>query len=248
MSIYQPTWLYIKQHNQTGLKYFGKTITDPFTYSGSGKYWRLHLAKHGKDVSTLWGQLFYDPVQLTDYALKFSFENRIVDARDGNGKKIWANLKPENGFDGWLPNTKWFNNGEINILTFLPPNDEWVAGRLYNASHNSGSKWYHRGVDQLLSKVCPGPDWIVGRSPSRIRSGFTMPEKTAEQRANMSAAQRKNAVKRHLTHKEHGEFYGSFCELLEKYPDQKLLMCELWKMSAGVNYKTNGYKGWQVSE
>ena len=34
----------------------------------------------------------------------------------------------------------------------------------------------------------------------------------------------------------------------EKYPDQKLIMCELWKMSAGVNYKTNGYKGWQVSE
>lgn len=25
--VFQPTWLYIKQHNQTGLNYFGKTIT-----------------------------------------------------------------------------------------------------------------------------------------------------------------------------------------------------------------------------
>lgn len=32
-----PPWLYIKQHNQTGLKYFGKTIRkDPKKYKGSG--------------------------------------------------------------------------------------------------------------------------------------------------------------------------------------------------------------------
>ena len=26
---FKPTWLYIKQHNTTGLKYFGKTTKDP---------------------------------------------------------------------------------------------------------------------------------------------------------------------------------------------------------------------------
>ena len=37
-----PTWLYIKQHNITKLKYFGKTVRkDPIKYKGSGTYWNL---------------------------------------------------------------------------------------------------------------------------------------------------------------------------------------------------------------
>lgn len=44
--------LYIKTHNITGLKYFGKTIKNPFKYKGSGKYWTRHLAIHGNDVTT----------------------------------------------------------------------------------------------------------------------------------------------------------------------------------------------------
>lgn len=94
MSIYTPTWLYIKQHNQTGLKYFGKTIHDPYTYSGSGKYWKRHLTKHGNDVTTIWCQLFVDKESLTEYALTFSCDNNIVEST------IWANLKPESGLDG----------------------------------------------------------------------------------------------------------------------------------------------------
>lgn len=35
--------LYVKIHNVTGLKYFGKTTKDPFKYRGSGKYWLAHL-------------------------------------------------------------------------------------------------------------------------------------------------------------------------------------------------------------
>jgi hypothetical protein len=44
--------LYLKTHNQTGLQYLGKTTQDPFTYKGSGSYWRKHIAKHGNDVTT----------------------------------------------------------------------------------------------------------------------------------------------------------------------------------------------------
>lgn len=44
--------LYIKTHNITGLKYFGKTIKNPLKYKGSGKYWKRHLAIHGNDVTT----------------------------------------------------------------------------------------------------------------------------------------------------------------------------------------------------
>ena len=98
MSIYIPTYLYIKQHNLTGLKYFGKTAkADPFKYKGSGTYWLRHLKKHGNNVSTIWCQLFEDKSSLIEYALQFSKENNIVESTD------WANLHQENGIDGAVP-------------------------------------------------------------------------------------------------------------------------------------------------
>lgn len=45
-------YLYKKTHNVTGLKYLGKTTIDPHKYKGSGKYWKLHIKKHGYDVTT----------------------------------------------------------------------------------------------------------------------------------------------------------------------------------------------------
>ena len=45
-------YLYVKTHNQTKLKYLGKTESDPYQYKGSGKYWLRHIRKHGNDVST----------------------------------------------------------------------------------------------------------------------------------------------------------------------------------------------------
>jgi hypothetical protein len=100
MSIYRPTWLYIKQHNQTGLKYFGKTVSiDPVKYKGSGKYWLNHIRKHGNDVSTIWLQQFDDQNQLMEYAINFSTENNIVNSAE------WANLMTENGVTGgYCPN------------------------------------------------------------------------------------------------------------------------------------------------
>lgn len=95
MSIYL-TFLYIKQHSITGLKYFGKTTRDPYTYNGSGKHWKLHIKKHGKEhVETLWvSEPFIDSVLISEYALAFSKENNIVESKD------WANLIEENGLDG----------------------------------------------------------------------------------------------------------------------------------------------------
>ena len=92
---FKPTWLYIKQHNDTGLKYFGKTIKkDPVKYLGSGIHWTRHLEKHGKNISTIWTKLFTDKDSLIDFALKFSEENKIVESSE------WANLKVEDGLMG----------------------------------------------------------------------------------------------------------------------------------------------------
>lgn len=95
MITFEPTYLYIKQHKDTGLKYFGKTTKkDPTKYLGSGKYWKKHIKKHGRNVETLWYQLFTDEKELIEYAEKFSKNNMIVESDE------WANLKDENGLDG----------------------------------------------------------------------------------------------------------------------------------------------------
>ena len=95
MTVFKPTWLYIKQHNKTGLKYFGMTTKSKVNkYPGSGKYWKLHLAQHGNDVSTVWVQLFESAGELIQYATTFSIENDIVNSTD------WANLVPESGVHG----------------------------------------------------------------------------------------------------------------------------------------------------
>lgn len=101
MSIYdntiKPTYLYIKQHSVTGLKYFGKTVKpNPTKYLGSGTYWKQHIKKHGKEyVETTWvSEPYIDKELLTTAALKFSIENDIVNSNQ------WANLMLENGLDG----------------------------------------------------------------------------------------------------------------------------------------------------
>ena len=114
MSIYRPTWLYVKQHNRTGLKYFGKT-TKPYEvmlqYLGSGTYWKKHIKKHGEDITTTWCQLFEDKEQLVSYALHFSTENSIVKSKE------WANLKPENGLDGSAPGSTLSETTKAKIRT-----------------------------------------------------------------------------------------------------------------------------------
>lgn len=95
-----PTYLYIKTHNLTGLKYFGKTTNDPYNYYGSGKYWLAHLRKHGYDISTEIVGYYTNKDECVKVATTFSTENNIVLAVTDNNKKIWANQIVENGTDG----------------------------------------------------------------------------------------------------------------------------------------------------
>ena len=88
------TWLMIKQHQVTGLKYLCKTENkDPIKYNGSGLYWKRHLKEHGSDVVTIWHEQF-DADEVEEVALFISDEMNVVDSPE------WANLKRENGLDG----------------------------------------------------------------------------------------------------------------------------------------------------
>jgi hypothetical protein len=90
------TYLYIKQHPVTGLKYFGKTTQDPLKYKGSGVHWSRHLKKHGRKyviTTNVFGP-FTNSIAISEFALAFSRYNNIVESKD------WANIEPENGLDG----------------------------------------------------------------------------------------------------------------------------------------------------
>ena len=89
-------YLYVKQHSITKLKYVGKTIKkDPYAYKGSGTHWQHHIKKHGRQyVETIELCEFEDQEKATNFALKFSSDNNIVESNE------WANKIPEDAKEG----------------------------------------------------------------------------------------------------------------------------------------------------
>lgn len=109
---FKPTFLYIKTHLDTGLKYFGKTtLQDPHKYKGSGKKWRNHIRKHGYNVSTEIIGYYANEEECRLAALIFSQENNIVESNE------WANLAVENGTDGGL---RANSGNNFKILNSIP--------------------------------------------------------------------------------------------------------------------------------
>ena len=94
--MFQPTFLYIKQHTITGMLYFGKTQgKNPNKYNGSGTYWKKKKKKYGKDkIETLWFCLFCDEDDIVNFAMNFSISNNIIQS------KLWANQINEDGLNG----------------------------------------------------------------------------------------------------------------------------------------------------
>lgn len=90
--------LYLKEHQETGLRYLGYTEkVDPISYKGSGKYWLRHIKKHGYDVKTT--ILF----QTEDRKLAKEIAKDYSERWDVANNPYFANLKTEE-IDGGIPN------------------------------------------------------------------------------------------------------------------------------------------------
>ncbi len=93
---FKPTYLYIKTHNKTGLKYFGKTTSKtPHKYKRSGSYWNNHLSKHGNDISTEIIGFYKTYDECLNAAITYSRINDIIKSEN------YANLKDETLNGGW---------------------------------------------------------------------------------------------------------------------------------------------------
>ena len=102
--MFKPTALYVKTHNSTGLKYFGKTtrLDCIHSYKGSGIHWRRHLKVHGNNYTTELLGIWQDKDRLVAFAKKFSDQNNIVCSQK------WANMVQEEGLQGAC-------NGDTNV-------------------------------------------------------------------------------------------------------------------------------------
>lgn len=123
-------YLYKKTHNKTGLNYLGKTTQqDPYRYQGSGTYWRLHIAKHGYDVTTEILKECATNDEVKEWGIHYSNLWNVVESDD------WANLREEMG-DGVA------NYGDTNGMFGKTHTDEVKANLAVTASARFKGKSY----------------------------------------------------------------------------------------------------------
>lgn len=140
-------YLYVKTHNKTGLKYFGKTTKkDPHKYTGSGIYWKKHLKKYGVDYTTDIIAMFHDETLCQEFALNFSKQNDIVNSNN------WANLQEENGLDG----APIGHNGH-----------KFTKEQLQKISEASKQRWKDPNYREMVKKK-QSESWTQQRKESQI--------------------------------------------------------------------------------
>jgi len=182
------TYLYLKTHRVTGLKYLGKTTQDPYKYKGSGLRWTRHLAKHGNDVSTLILFESEDKQQIKNQGQYYSNLWNVVNDQS------FANMRPETGDGGDMSmcqswhdgvkkrdtsgsknsmfgrsavvenNLKWYNNGTENIYVSEGTQSElFVSGRIikYKKPHTEETK---TKLSQHGRKPCVSPSGEIFQS------------------------------------------------------------------------------------
>lgn len=142
ISEFKPTYLMIKKHKTTGLKYFCKTVgKSPYKYKGSGVFWNRHIKKYGKDdVETIWCKLFVDQNELTDFALAFSELFDIVESKE------WANLIVEDGLTGFTSE----NSKNIQMRLLAEKKHHLLSGEIQS---NYQNKKVAEGTHRWLSGI-----------------------------------------------------------------------------------------------
>ena len=149
--------------------YFGKTSKkDPYEYHGSGKLWKRHIQKHGKEhVETLWvSEPFEDKNDLVEFATFFSEQHDSV-----NSSK-WANLIIENGIDGWTAGVKRSDDTKRKMSEAIrPPVSEEARKNMALAQIGHSRKHTEETKRKMSEAVRPPVSEETKRKMSVSRTG-----------------------------------------------------------------------------
>jgi hypothetical protein len=150
----------VKTHNITGLKYLCQTSKqDPYSYSGSGIDWKIHLNKFGYHISTEILAECHTKEELNKQGRYYSKLWNIVDGQDDYGNKIWANRIPETG-GGGTPSDKTkekLRNAQLGKPKppRNPKHTEKIASQARGKSNPKTAaglkKWYDSNPDRNVS-------------------------------------------------------------------------------------------------
>ena len=174
--------LYVKTHNQTGLKYLGFTkASDPHKYRGSGTYWIRHLKVHGYDYSTEILNECLDKTDVKHWGEYYSTLWNVVESKE------WANLKPESGEGGFgimsadtkkkismaltgkivsLETSKKISESKLGKKQ-KPCSDDRKAklsASTKGKTKSSNGHWWTNGEISVVSWTSPGSTFVRGRA------------------------------------------------------------------------------------
>ena len=195
-------YLYVKTHKVTGLKYLGKTIQDPLQYKGSGKYWKWHIKKHGYNVDTEILLETTSKQELIHAGLYYSKLWNVVDSKE------WANLKPEAGDGGGMPEAsrKQFAEKMKGHPGWLKSQPESARQLISKAQKQLLSALTPEELTARMKKSCCHPDSYTPERSKKISSALTGLVRSVESK-NKQSKSRKELAK-NMTAEERKQFFG----------------------------------------
>lgn len=125
-----------------------------------------------------------------EFAIDFSLKNNIVEAKDNNGKKVWANLIVEDGKQGGDNPHSYSPEASKKRSQSMRRTNEAKLSQGISINHNTperiekaritrnntyaekrskglplasgGQKWFNNGKESIMAKSCP-PGYVPGR-------------------------------------------------------------------------------------
>jgi hypothetical protein len=176
-----PIYLYVKTHQITGLKYLGQTTsTDPHRYTGSGKYWKNHLAVHGYYYNTEILKECQSKDGLKEWGLYYSRLWNVAESKE------WANLKEEGGAYG---NHSSETRAKISAAQRGQKRGAYSQERREQIANQNRTKAKDPKYRAKLSKA------LLGHSvSSETRAKISKHSKLKAQNPEWIATQRKNSL------------------------------------------------------
>lgn len=123
-------YLYLKTHNDTGLKYLGKTVQDPYKYKGSGTRWLNHIKKHGRNITT---EILFETTDKEEFSDAAKVYSTVLDIVNSS---LFANIMEETGAGGKTSGS--FKKGHI-------PANKGLTGLVYTEQRRKNMSISRKG-------------------------------------------------------------------------------------------------------